>query len=69
MFCVILSKIFDYVASGVYAMGKIYNCIPGILIHDSSIMNRILTLLDSVQFNKWIEVNEKSLFIPIFSRK
>ena len=38
---------------------RIYHIIPGVLINDKSIVNRISTLLDSIPFNKWIEVNEK----------
>ena len=40
-------------------MGKIYNIIPGKLINDNSIVNRIFTLIDSVEFDKWLEVNKK----------
>lgn len=39
-------------------MKKIYNSIPGNLIQESSIANEIFLLLDSIEFSKWIEVNE-----------
>lgn len=37
---------------------KIYNIIPGKQIEDSSIINSIFSLLDSVSFSEWIELNE-----------
>ena len=40
-------------------MSKIYNIIPGSLINDSSIVNRIFTLILSVEFDEWLEVNDK----------
>ena len=40
-------------------MSKIYNIIPGDLINDTSIVNRIFALIDSIEFDDWIEVNEK----------
>lgn len=49
-------------------MGKIYNIIPGKLINDNSIVNRIFTLIDSVEFDKWLEVNEKVYSLKIFQQ-
>lgn len=49
-------------------MKKIYNSIPGIRIEDSSIIDRIFVLLDSVEFNKWIEVNEKVYSLGFFKQ-
>ena len=40
-------------------MSKIYNIIPGKLINDNSLIDRIFALIDSVEADKWIEVNEK----------
>ena len=40
-------------------MSKIYNIIPGNLINDSSIVNKIFALIDSTEFGNWLEVNEK----------
>lgn len=37
---------------------KIYNIIPGKQIEDSSIIDSIFSLLDSVSFSEWIELNE-----------
>lgn len=39
-------------------MKKIYNCIPGDFIDDSTIVNRIFTLIHSIEFDAWIEINE-----------
>ena len=47
-------------------MDKIYNIIPGNLIYDKSIVNRISTLIDSVEFDKWLEVNEKVYSLKFF---
>lgn len=49
-------------------MNKIYNIIPGNLIDDSSIMNRILELIDSVEFDEWFEVNEKVYSLEFFQQ-
>lgn len=49
-------------------MGKIYNSIPGILIHNNSIMDKIFALLDSITFDKWIEVNEKVYSLEFFAQ-
>lgn len=38
---------------------RIYNMIPGKMISEEFIMNRIIELIDSVEYNKWIELNEK----------
>lgn len=40
-------------------MTRIYNIIPGNLVNDSIIADRIFALIDSVEFDDWIEVNEK----------
>ena len=40
-------------------MSRIYNMIPGDLLKDDSIVNRIFALIDSVEFDKWLEVNDK----------
>ena len=37
---------------------RIYNIIPGKQIEDSSIIDSIFSLLDSVSFSEWIELNE-----------
>ncbi len=37
---------------------KIYNIIPGKQIEDNSIIDSIFSLLDSVSFSEWIELNE-----------
>lgn len=37
---------------------KIYNIIPGRQIDDNSIIDSIFFLLESVSFDKWIELNE-----------
>lgn len=39
-------------------MRKIYNIIPGKLISEDYVTNKIFSLIDSVEFNKWLEVNE-----------
>ncbi len=39
-------------------MQKIYNIIPGVPVYDNSFMYNIFTLIDSVKFYNWIEVNE-----------
>lgn len=47
-------------------MNKIYNIIPGNLINDKFIVSKILTLIDSVEFNKWIEINENVYLLKHF---
>ena len=37
---------------------KIYNIIPGKQIEDSFIIDSIFSLLDSVSFSEWVELNE-----------
>ena len=49
-------------------MGKIYNIIPGKLINDNSIVNRIFTLIDSVEFDKLLEVNKKVYSFKFFQQ-
>ena len=49
-------------------MGKIYNIIPGKLINDNSIVNRIFTLIDSVEFDKWLEVNKRFTLLNFFNK-
>lgn len=49
-------------------MGKIYNSIPGILIHKDSISDKIFALLDRIAFDDWIEVNEKIYSSRFFSQ-
>ena len=49
-------------------MGKIYNIIPGKLINDNSIVNRIFTLIDSVEFDEWLEVNEEVYSLEFFQQ-
>ncbi len=49
-------------------MSKIYNIIPGILINDSSIVDRIFTLMDSIEFDNWIKVNEKVYSLEFFEK-
>lgn len=38
-------------------MKKIYNNIPGTLLNDSTIVNKIFKLINSIEFDEWIEVN------------
>lgn len=47
-------------------MSKIYNLIPGNLINESSVVNRILALIDSVEFGEWLEVNEEVYSLEFF---
>lgn len=49
-------------------MRKIYNVIPGDLIEDKIIANRILELIDSIDFEKWIEVDEKVYSLAFFQQ-
>ncbi|MBQ5851726.1 MAG: hypothetical protein IIW54_13080 [Lachnospiraceae bacterium] len=49
-------------------MSKIYNIIPGSLIDDNSIVNRIFTLIDSVEFDEWLEVNEEVYSLEFFQQ-
>lgn len=47
-------------------MSKIYNIIPGNLINDSTIVSRILELIDSIEFEEWLEVNENVYSLEFF---
>lgn len=49
-------------------MSKIYNMIPGKLLNDTSIVNKIFALIDSVKFDKWVEVNEKVYALKFFEK-
>ncbi len=49
-------------------MSKIYNNIPGDLINDRSIANRIFALIESVDFNEWLEVNEEVYSLELFKQ-
>ena len=49
-------------------MLRIYNIIPGTPVYENSIMDNIFTLIDSVKFNNWIEVNEDIYNCNLFKR-
>lgn len=49
-------------------MSKIYNLIPGSLVKDSSVEKKIIELLDSIEFDKWIEVNEEIYSLGFFQQ-
>ncbi len=49
-------------------MLRIYNIIHGTPVYENSIMDNIFTLIDSVKFNSWIEVNEDIYNCNLFKR-
>lgn len=40
-------------------MSKIYNMIPGCQVNYNSIEDRILALIGSIKFDKWIDVSKE----------
>lgn len=49
-------------------MKKIYNFIPGELINNIAIASRIYELIASIDFDKWIEVDERVYSLEFFQQ-